>query len=397
MVKRQIIAMGGGGFSMEPWNPLLDLYALKQTGKERPKVCFIGTASGDAQGYIDRFYASFSKYNCLASHLSLFKGHTSAIEEFILDKDVIYVGGGNTKNLLALWKEWGVDRAIRKAYEQGTVLAGISAGSICWFEQGVTDSIPGDLTSLNCLGWIKGSNCPHYDGESDRKEAYHRLLKNGSILPGLATEDGVAAHFINEELHEFVSSQPEKKAYSLMLRDGETFEETRQSRYLGGDALIIRRAAIQDSEAIHRAHMLSIQQICAKDHSPHEIQAWGHRPYCEDQRVNAIKNDLVWVIEDHGEIEGYGHIKVFEREGLKSAYIFGLYLTPKVSGKSLGNAIIEMMINEAKKAAAKKISLHSTISARKFYQRAGFVDSGQETTVEVNETPIRCYAMSMEL
>jgi peptidase E/N-acetylglutamate synthase-like GNAT family acetyltransferase len=389
--------MGGGGFSMEPWNPLLDLYTLKQTSKERPKVCFIGTASGDAQSYIDRFYSNFSKHHCQPSHLSLFKGHTSAIEDFILDQDILYVGGGNTKNLLALWKEWGLDQAIRKAYERGTVLAGISAGSICWFEQGVTDSIPGALTSLNCLGWLKGSNCPHYDGESERREAYHRLLKNGSILPGLATEDGVAAHFINEELHELVSSHPEKKAYSLILRHGETFEEAHQPRYLGGHALIVRRAAVQEAESIHRAHMLSIQQICSKDHSPEEIQAWGHRPYRENERVRAIKNNFVWVVEDHGEIEGYGHVQFLEREGVKSAYICGLYLTPKVSGKSLGNAMLEMMMNEAKKAGAKKISLESTISARKFYQRAGFVDSGQETTVEISGTPIRCYAMSMQL
>jgi len=233
VTKRQIIALGGGGFSMEPENPLLDLYILKQSGKESPKVCFIGTASGDAQDYIDRFYVSFKKFKCTPSHLSLFRGHTAEIEKFVLDQDILYVGGGNTRNLLTLWKDWGLDAAIRKAYENGTVLAGISAGSICWFEQGVTDSVPGRLSSLKCLGWLKGSNCPHYDGEAERRPSYHRLLKNGEILHGLATEDSVAAHYVNEELHGIISSQPGKKAYSLTLKNGEPMEEVIVPRYLG--------------------------------------------------------------------------------------------------------------------------------------------------------------------
>jgi dipeptidase E len=215
MKHRHIIAMGGGGFSMEPENPLLDLYVLKQTEKENPKVCFIPTASGDSPGYIERFYTSFKKHQCVPSHLSLFNGHTSEIEKFILDQDVLYVGGGNTRNLLTLWIDWGLDKFIKKAYEQGTVLAGLSAGSICWFEQGVTDSIPGRLSSLQCLGWLKGSNCPHYDGETERRPSYHRLMTKNEILPGVATEDGVAAHFINEKLVDYVSSHHDKKAYSV--------------------------------------------------------------------------------------------------------------------------------------------------------------------------------------
>lgn len=397
MTKRQIIAMGGGGFLMEPWNPLLDLYILKQSGKEKPKVCFIGTASGDAQNGIDRFYANFKKLTCTPSHLSLFRGHTAEIEKFILDQDVLYVGGGNTRNLLTLWKDWGVDTAIRKAYETGTVLAGVSAGSICWFEQGVTDSIPGRLSSLKCLGWLKGSNCPHYDGEAERRPSYHRLLKSGEILPGLATEDGVAVHFINEEIKGFVSSRPEKKAYSLNLKNGESVEEVHVPKYLGGEALLVRRAAAQDAEAIHRAHMRSIQEICAKDYSPQEIQGWGHRPYREDQRLASIKNDLVWVVEDHGSIEGYGHLRIFEKEGVKRGHIFGLYLTPKVVGKSLGKAIVELMKDEIKAAQVKRVSLEATITARDFYRKAGFVDAGPEMKVEINGAQISCFPMKMEL
>lgn len=397
MAKRQIIAMGGGGFSMEPWNPLIDLFVLKQTGKTKPKVCFIGTASGDAQGYIDRFYASFKKHDCVPSHLSLFRGHTAEIEKFILDQDVLYVGGGNTRNLLTLWRDWGVDKFIRKAYEQGTVLAGVSAGSICWFEQGVTDSIPGRLSSLQCLGWIKGSNCPHYDGEAERRPSYHRLLKNGEISPGLATEDSVAAHFINETLSGFVSSHPEKKAYSLVLKNGEPVEEVFSPTYLGGDALVVRRAAVQDSEAAHQAHMKSIQEICSKDHSPQEIKAWGHRPYREDQRVGSIKNDMVWVVEDQGSIEGFGHLKIYEKHGVKQGHVFGLYFTPKVAGKGLGKAIVELMFEEVKKANAKFVTLESTITSLGFYRKMGFAESGPQTTIEISGTPIRCHPMKMVL
>lgn len=396
-MNRQIIALGGGGFSMEPWNPLLDQYILKQSSKDNPKICFVGTASGDAQSYIDRFYAAFKKHRCVPSHLSLFKGHTAAIEDFILDQDIIYVGGGNTRNLLTLWRDWRVDVALRKAYENGTVMAGISAGSICWFEQGVTDSVPGKLTSLNCLGWLKGSNCPHYDGESNRRPSYHRLLKLNEIVAGIATEDGVAAHFINENLHTLVASHPERQAYAVGLNNGEPFEEPQVAKYLGGDALLVRRAAVQDAEAIHRAHMRSIQEICSKDHSPEEIRAWGHRPFKEDQRVGAIKNDLVWVIEQNGLIEGYGHLKIFEKDGRKLAHIYGLYLTPSVVGKSLGKAVFGLMLDEMKRAKVVEVSLESTISAKSFYEKLGFVCLGAETTAVINGTPIRCYPMQMNL
>jgi dipeptidase E len=156
---RQIIALGGGGFSMEPDNPLLDLYILKQAKKPTPKICFIPTASGDSDHYISRYYNFFNKQNCNPSHLSLFKPPTRDLEGFLLEKDIIYVGGGNTRNLLALWKEWGLDNILRKAWNQGIVLAGVSAGSICWLEEGVTDSFGEGLEPIKCLGFLKGSNC----------------------------------------------------------------------------------------------------------------------------------------------------------------------------------------------------------------------------------------------
>jgi predicted GNAT family N-acyltransferase len=128
-----------------------------------------------------------------------------------------------------------------------------------------------------------------------------------------------------------------------------------------------------------------------------EIQAWGHRPYREDQRVDSINNDFLWVIEIKGSIEGYGHLKIFEKDELKRGYICGLYLTSKAVGRSLGKVVVEMMMEEIKFAKVKQVTLESTITARKFYRKAGFIDSGPETTVEINRTSIRCYPMKMDL
>jgi len=230
---RQIIALGGGGFSMEPDNPLLDLYILAQTKKQNPKVCFVPTASGDSENYISRFYKSFESHNCVPSHLSLFSPPSRNLEDFVMDKDVIYVGGGNTKNLIALWKDWDLDVILKKAWQDGIVMAGISAGSICWFEAGVTDSFGEGLEPLKSLGFLKGSNCPHYDGEADRRPTYQRLVSAGQISGGLAADDGTALHFIGSELHKAVSSRREAKAYQVELKEGKLKEEVLNTEYLG--------------------------------------------------------------------------------------------------------------------------------------------------------------------
>jgi dipeptidase E len=229
---RQIIALGGGGFSMEPDNPLLDSYILKQANKINPKISFIPTASGDAENYITNFYNFFNEQSCQPSHLSLFRPPTRDLEAFILEKDIIYVGGGNTKNLLALWKEWGLDRILRKAWDQGIVLAGISAGSICWFEEGVTDSYGDKLEPLTCLGFLQGSNCPHYDGELDRRPTYQNLVQSKQIQSGIATDDGVALHYIEQELTKIVSSRPLAKAYRVSI-ENDVIETELQTEYLG--------------------------------------------------------------------------------------------------------------------------------------------------------------------
>lgn len=232
-MKKQIIAMGGGGFSTEPDNSLLDQYILNQAKKSNPNVCFLGTASGDAENYLLRFYTSFLKLECNPTHLSLFKLPTKDLESFLLAMDVIYVGGGNTKSLLALWKEWKLDIYLRTAWENGIVLAGISAGSICWFEEGISDYFPGELTKLDCLGFLRGSNCPHYDREANRRPAYHQLVLSGSIAEGVAAEDDVALHYAGAELENVVSSRLNAKAYYVRRKSNQIEEVAIPTIYLG--------------------------------------------------------------------------------------------------------------------------------------------------------------------
>ena len=222
---KQIIALGGGGFSMEPDNPLLDNYILKQVEKENPKICFIGTASGDSEDYINRFYTAFNHKKCSPTHLSLFKGETDKIEELILSQDIIYVGGRNTRNMLVIWKEWGLDNILKKAYNNGILLCGISAGSICWFEEGLTDSIPNQLNKLDCLGILEGSNCPHFDGEKERQDIYKNKIRSDEMKKGIACDDDVGLHFINNKLEKVISSKADSFAYSFMSNNNEIIEK----------------------------------------------------------------------------------------------------------------------------------------------------------------------------
>jgi peptidase E len=229
--------MGGGGFSMEPENLLLDRFVLSIAAIPEPKVCFVGTASGDAQSYVDNFYAAFRTLPCAPADLSLFKPPTADLRSFVMEQDVIYVGGGNTRNLLVLWREWGLDKILREAWQSGVVMAGISAGSICWFQQGLSDSvIPGDLAPLYCLGFLPGSNSPHYDGEPGRRPAYHRFISEGKLQAGYAADDGAALHFIGEKLARVVSSREAAKAYSVRRVGDEVEEVALETLWLGSTA-----------------------------------------------------------------------------------------------------------------------------------------------------------------
>lgn len=221
---RQIIALGGGGFSMEPENLTLDRYVLAQARTAEPAVAFVPTASGDADPYIVGFYTAFTSLRCRPSHLTFFR-RTPDLRDYLLAQDVIYVGGGNTKSMLAIWREWGLPELLREAWAAGIVLAGVSAGAICWFEQGVTDSFADKLRPLSCLGFLPGSCCPHYDGEAARRPTYHQLLQTGEIAAGFAIDDGAAIHFVNHEVRGVVASRPGAAAYRVQLQDGKVQEE----------------------------------------------------------------------------------------------------------------------------------------------------------------------------
>jgi peptidase E len=217
--RRNIIAIGGGGFLAEPRNYALEKYILDQTRRDRPNVLMIATARGDAADYVTKFHAAFGQLGAHTQHLAFFE-RTPDIRSVVLAQDAIFVGGGNTKSMLAVWREWGLPDVLKEAYARGIVLGGQSAGAICWFEQGVTDSWADRLRPLECLGLLDGSCCPHYDGEVERRPAYHALVTSGDLKSGYAIEDTVAAHFSNGKLERVVSKKAGAKAYYVSADEG---------------------------------------------------------------------------------------------------------------------------------------------------------------------------------
>ncbi|MEP7200428.1 MAG: peptidase E [Chloroflexota bacterium] len=230
---QQIIAIGGAGLSTEPDKLALERYIFALVDSARPKVCFLPNATADPVNQTLRFYTTVAELECRPSHLNLFAPPTADLESFLLEKDVIYVGGGNTKTMLATWREWKLDEILRKAWERGIVLTGVSAGAICWFEQGLTDSIPGPFTMLPCLGFLPGSCSPHYDGEVERRPMFHQRMANDEMMAGLAADDGAALHFVGTELARVVTSRPNAKAYAVEKVDGVVRERVLDVTYLG--------------------------------------------------------------------------------------------------------------------------------------------------------------------
>ena len=229
-----IVAMGGGGFSMEPENPLLDDYLISLAESAEPRVCFLPTASGDADGHIVKFYEAFGNRRCVSTHLPLFRRTVDDLRSFILDQDIIYVGGGNTAIMLAAWRVHGLDEVLREAWSRGVILSGLSAGSVCWFESGVTDSFGKPFRALtNCLGLLPGSHCPHYDGESERRPVYQQLIAQRALVDGVAADDGVALKYDGVELTEIVSSRQDTRAWRVGMTNGQVFEKELPPRYLG--------------------------------------------------------------------------------------------------------------------------------------------------------------------
>jgi dipeptidase E len=235
---RQIVAFGGGGFSMEPDNPLLDEYVLSLAPAPRPKVCFLPTASGDADHYVSRFYRIFCANGCETSHVSLFRRDAGVadVERHLLTRDVIYVGGGSVLSLLGTWRAHGIDSILRRAWDAGVILCGCSAGSLCWFASGVT-AFHGTPLRYEGLGLLPWSNCVHFDGEPGRDSAYRRMLHEG-MCAGYAAEDGTGLHFMGERLTRVVASRPAARAYRMRCANGRVERRALAVDYLGADAPI---------------------------------------------------------------------------------------------------------------------------------------------------------------
>jgi dipeptidase E len=226
-----IVAIGGNSFPKGTLTPI-QRYALSLARDRSPRICFIPTATGDAQWAIDNFYATFAKAAGELSHLTLFDNTTRDVEALLVLQDVIIVGGGNTRNMLLLWEAWGVDKAIRAAWDNGTVLAGQSAGGLCWFESGITDSYPHQFREMNCLGWVPGSFCPHYDSEPGRQPVLAELIASGNLDAGYAVEDDAAIHLRDGELVAALSQKPDKSVFAVRAENGAMIRERIQTQAL---------------------------------------------------------------------------------------------------------------------------------------------------------------------
>ena len=224
MPERTIVGLGGGGETPEQSGRLWD-YVLGLAGKERPRMLFLPTAIADSDEGIVWFYERFAGRGELR-HVKTFPYPPAHLRELLLGQDLICVSGGNTANMLAIWRVHGIDELLREAWENGTVLWGASAGMICWFEQGVTDSFGPQLEGMDCLGWLEGSACPHYDGEELRRPRYRELVDAG-MKDGIAAEDGVAVRYAGTEIVDIVTCRPGTAAYRV-TRDGEEKLETRE-------------------------------------------------------------------------------------------------------------------------------------------------------------------------
>jgi len=231
----QIFAMGGGGFTMEPDNPVLDDFVLSLVRTPEPRVLFLPTASGDPTAQITGFYARFAR-RASATHLSLFRRHGSArsLADIVLEQDVVYVGGGSMRNLLAIWRAHELDELLVEAWRRGIVLAGLSAGAMCWFAGGVTRS-GGPLETIDGLGLLPGSLTVHADGEPERLPVWLRAVREGALPGGWAADDGVGLLFRGTRMVRVVSSRPATAALRVDLVGDELVRHRIEPELLGAD------------------------------------------------------------------------------------------------------------------------------------------------------------------
>ena len=215
---KQIIAIGGGGFGRNPGNGTIEKYILDQSDKNRPNICFIPTATGDDESYKVSYYATLTKLNCTPTHIDFFK-RTIKLEKHISNQDIVFVGGGNTKSMLAVWREWDLDRILNNAYQNGVIMSGVSAGAICWFDKGITDSWKDHQAILPCLGFVDGICCPHYDEEPERIPFVKKVLEEGLINDCFAIDGFCALHMIDDIPKFVVSFGDNTDSYNVSCKD----------------------------------------------------------------------------------------------------------------------------------------------------------------------------------
>ena len=220
-ISRQIL-IAGGGFRTD-----FIRYMAELTGKDRPRICYLPTASADRDSGIIRWYEYCAPLDVIPFHQDSFISSYSMQESWedrLMSMDGIVVSGGNTLNQQAIWKVQGIDEVLRKAWDAGIVLGGASAGSLCWFEEGTTDSRPVELTKIECLGFLKGSHSPHYDGEEQRRPTYHNLISSGVLKPGYACDNDAGIYFVDNEVRRVVKTREEAKVYFVDLVEGDIVE-----------------------------------------------------------------------------------------------------------------------------------------------------------------------------
>ncbi len=211
---KHIIAIGGGGFGRKESSFLIEKYILSISDKVNPRICFLPTATGDNDSYIVRFYSVFNQLDCIPSHIEFFK-RTIDISDHIMKQDIVFVGGGNTKSMIAVWIEWGMNNILKEAYNNGIIMSGVSAGAICWFTRGITDSWDNQLQIIPCLNLINGTCCPHYDEEPSRIPYVNKILTENKVSNCISIEGGSAMHFINGNPFQNVSFNNNKNSYNV--------------------------------------------------------------------------------------------------------------------------------------------------------------------------------------
>ncbi len=254
---RRIFAMGGGGFTMEPTNPLLDDYVLSLARTPRPRILFLPTAAGDTTGQINAFYARFAGRGCVPEHLSLFRlaEVERPLEEIIGEQDIVYAGGGSMRNLLAIWHAHELDRMLVEAWRRGAVLAGLSAGAMCWFQGGITRS-SGPPAPMAGLGLLAGSLTVHADGEPERLPVWLESVRTGALPGGWALDDGVGALFAGERLQRIVSSRPGASAQRVDAIAGELVRRRLEPELLGAGERGRSGDFDEDVQELRRVHRM---------------------------------------------------------------------------------------------------------------------------------------------